>query len=272
MASWFDQRRSLASGSRTDPTFTGGTGGTVTSGAAPIPPNMGYQTGATPPFVPQAPDQGLHAATGAPPPPSAPANPSATSSISTGLPAGYSTAPQTGGGYTLANYTGPGLMAPNTNTFSGVDPDSFKNSDAYRFIADEGAQAIERSAAAKGTLLTGGTLKDLTAFRQGHAATFFDDDFNRRLGLFDRANNQFENNRRFAYDSLSGLSSFGLNAAHGQSGAFNNIGQAQAAGTLGSASAVNQGATAVANTLGDYFARRRAAQAQPQPGGGFTLN
>lgn len=265
--SWFQQHRQLASGSRVAPPFSTAGGGTL-AGAAPIAPNMGYQAGAVPPpnTAPPDPMQSLHGGAGATTTTAAPVPNSATPAPSGGLPAGYSMDPVSGGGYTLANYQGPGLMAPNTNSFSGVDPDSFKNSQAYNFIADEGAQAIERSAAAKGTLLTGGTLKDLASFRQGHAATFFDDDFNRRLGLFDRANNTFENNRNFAYNSLSGLSSFGLNAANGQSGAYTNAGNAASQGTLGAADAVNRGAGAVAGSLQDYFARRRAQQAAQTAG------
>lgn len=219
--------------------------------AAPIPPNMGI----APPVAPTAPQpdlmQSLDGANSAPPPGSV--------APQTGLPAGYSLNPTTGmGGYTLASYSAPGLAAPNVNSFSGVDANSIANSPAYQFRMQQGQEAIERSAAAKGTLLTGGTLKDLTAFGQGLASTEYDKQFDRDLGLYDRANNLFDTNARRTYDMLSGISSFGMRAADGQSGAFTNAGNARANATLGSADAINQGAGAVAGTLAEYFARRRA--------------
>lgn len=49
----------------------------------------------------------------------------------------------------------------------------------YQFQQDEGAKAIQRSAAANGTLLTGGTLQDITKFSQNLASTEFDKLYNR---------------------------------------------------------------------------------------------
>ena len=267
--SWFAQQRQLASGSRTAPTFTGSTGGTLNSMAAPIPPSMGY----VPPTAADAPRMPIQE----PPPQVAPVANSATSTAaptaSTGLPAGYSLNPTTGmGGYTLASYSAPGLAAPNTNSFAGVDPNAISSTDAYKFRMGQGQEQIERSAAAKGTLLTGGTLKDLTSFAQGLASTEYDKQFDRDLALYDRANNLFDTNARRTYDMLSGVSSFGMRAADGQAGAFTNAGNAQAAGTLGSASAVNQGVTSAANTIGEFLARRRAQQPQTPQGTWTGLN
>lgn len=52
-------------------------------------------------------------------------------------------------------------------------------SPGYDFRFNEGRRAIEGSAASKGMLMSGGTLKDLTRFGQGIAADDFNQQFNR---------------------------------------------------------------------------------------------
>jgi hypothetical protein len=59
---------------------------------------------------------------------------------------------------------------------SGMDP-------SYGFRFAEGQKALERSAASKGTLLTGGTLKALAQYGQGLASTEFGNIFGRNLSL-----------------------------------------------------------------------------------------
>lgn len=51
----------------------------------------------------------------------------------------------------------------------------------YQFALSQGQEAVERSAAAKGGLLSGGTLKDLTAFGQGLASRTYSDEYSRAL-------------------------------------------------------------------------------------------
>jgi hypothetical protein len=62
------------------------------------------------------------------------------------------------------------------NWQAGMDP-------SYGFRFAEGQKALERSAAAKGTILTGGTLKALAAYGQGLASTEFGNIFNRNYQL-----------------------------------------------------------------------------------------
>ena len=51
-------------------------------------------------------------------------------------------------------------------------------SPGYQFRFGEGVRAVDSSAASKGMLMSGGTLKDLTRFGQGVAADDFNDQFN----------------------------------------------------------------------------------------------
>jgi hypothetical protein len=54
----------------------------------------------------------------------------------------------------------------------------------YQFRLSEGLKGIERSAAARGTLLTGGTLKALGQYHQGLASQDFGDAWQRAMNTF----------------------------------------------------------------------------------------
>lgn len=161
----------------------------------------------------------------------------------------------------LASYSGGGLQVGGANV--GFNPQSFVGSDAYNFIRDQGMDAIQRRAGAAGTLLTGGTLKDLTQFGQGNAATFWGNqlDHDYRMAALNADISSGNASRQLS--GLSSLAGYGLSAAGGMAGAYGNYGQAGAAGTYGAANAINAGMGAVGNTLADYFAKRRAAQTTP---------
>ncbi len=76
--------------------------------------------------------------------------------------------------------------------FSMPSASEFQQSPGYQFARDQGLQAIQRSAAARGTLLTGGTLKALDQYGTGVANQDYNNYFNRAYqtnqGNF---NNQF---------------------------------------------------------------------------------
>lgn len=104
---------------------------------------------------------------------------------------------------------------------------TLRNSPGYQFAFDQGLQGIDRSAASRGLLLSGGQLKDATTFGQGQA---------------DQLYNNYAN-------QLMGASTLGANAAAGVGTqgtlAAGLSGQAtEAAGT-----ALGSGATGVANQL-----------------------
>lgn len=111
----------------------------------------------------------------------------------------------------------------------------------YQFRLDQGQKALERSAAAKGGLMSGAALKATTNFAQGTAAQEYG-------AAYDRYNT----NQDKLYSRLAGISNSGQGAANtvGQLGqnTANQIGNnttsagsAQAAGTVGSANAWSTG-------------------------------
>lgn len=97
-----------------------------------------------------------------------------------------------GGGATGPGLTGrPSFNIPNAPAF--VAPQfrapSFQdatNEPGFQFRLRGGTDALERSAAARGTLRTGGTLKDIVEYGQNFASSEYTNVFNRALNSFDR--------------------------------------------------------------------------------------
>ncbi len=155
---------------------------------------------------------------------------------------------------------------PFTEQFSAPTLEEARNTPGYQFALQQGLQGIERGAASKGTLLTGGTLKDETAFGTGLADQTYQQLYNNRRGEFsdrfnihasnaanatsaygnsyDRAMNEYLNafnifntNQNNLFGRLSTVSGQGLAAAGGQAGAAQNIGQAGANANTGAGNA-----------------------------------
>ena len=129
-----------------------------------------------------------------------------------------------GGSYaTLGSIAGGGSLADRNRQFMMDDP-------GFKFALEQAQQAIERSAAAKGTLMTGGTLKELAGFTTGAALQGYGDYWNR----------------------LAGLASMGGNAASGYAGNATDLitgaGNAQAAGQVGAGNAWSNAVTNIGNT------------------------
>lgn len=163
-----------------------------------------------------------------------------------GLPPDYWTGYQTGGGrYPVAAAGGPGLAAPFN---AGFVPPTGTDDPGFQFALEKGQQAIERSAAAKGTLLTGGTQRDLADYTTGMALQGYGDAWNRSRNQYLDAYNVFQGNQGALYNRLAGLVPTGLQAA-GQYGANTAAqGNVNAAVPVAQSNAV----TGALNTVGQY--------------------
>jgi hypothetical protein len=135
-----------------------------------------------------------------------------------------------GGDKTAAGY---GSMAKAFGT------DQFQQDPGYAFRQAEGMKALERSAAARGNLLSGSTLKGVQRFGQDLASQEYQNAFNR-----------FQTERAARLNPLQSLMGSGQSAANvmtgaagqmGQNEASNiyNAGQARASGYIGQANALN---------------------------------
>lgn len=98
-------------------------------------------------------------------------------------------------------------------------PGEFTKSPGYDFRLQQGVNALDRSAAARGKLLSGSQAKAITQYGQDYGSS------------------EYQNWLNQWYQSLTpyqNLASTGLNAASGVGQGIMNTGEAQAAGTIGS--------------------------------------
>lgn len=119
--------------------------------------------------------------------------------------------------------------------------DKFTADPGYAFRMSEGMKALERSAAARGGLLSGATLKGTQRFGQDLASQEYQNAFNRYQAERTGTLNPFQ--------ALAGTAQTSANTLGQQAGAFGNAmasniigaGNAQAAGQIGSANAFSSG-------------------------------
>jgi hypothetical protein len=135
---------------------------------------------------------------------------------------------------------------------------------------EQGMNALQRSAASKGTLLTGGMLKGMDKFSQGLASTFDDKYYNRALGEYGQAYDIFNNNQGNLFNRLGTLSSIGENAAAGVGNAQIGLGNAQAQGSTNQGNiwgnAINNGGQTLNNAF-QYLNQNRNQYAANATGG-----
>jgi hypothetical protein len=174
-----------------------------------------------------------------------------------------------GGDKTAAGY---GSMAKAFGT------DQFQQDPGYAFRQAEGMKALERSAAARGNLLSGSTMKGIQRFGQDLASQEYQNAFNR-----------FQVERSARLNPLQSLMGSGQSATNvmtgaagqmGQNEASNiyNAGQARASGYIGQANALTTALGQIGsiasslpeqNAMINYYNRTPAGGLGGGSGGGF---
>lgn len=167
-------------------------------------------------------------------------------------------------------------------TFTRPSPEDIANDPSFKFQFEQGIGALQRSAAAKGTLLTGGTMKDLEAFGQGLASTFDDKYYNRALGenqmgysrdlgeyginrenFYTNQDNLFNRNYSLAQlgqQAAGQLGQYGSSYSGLGAGLMTGAGNAQAAGTVGSANAYTPLYGTAADLFNQWWQSRNSSQ------------
>lgn len=97
-----------------------------------------------------------------------------------------------------------------------------KTSPGYQFRFGEGQRAVESSASARGSLFSGGTLKDLVRFGDGVASQDFGDDFNRNASIA-------AGGQQVVQQGVQVGAQYGRDAA----GVYGDMGRARASGYAG---------------------------------------
>lgn len=133
------------------------------------------------------------------------------------------------------------LVGRMDNLTSAPDPSQFREDPGYQFRFDEGRRAIEGSAASRGMLMSGGTLKALTRYGQGVADQQYGDWWNRDQMAKGNAFTKLSDLTRIGQASAAGVGAAGAAAAAGAGQAVMSGANASAAGTIGSANAMSQG-------------------------------
>lgn len=108
-----------------------------------------------------------------------------------------------------------------------ADPSAFTASPGYQFRLDEGAGAIESSAAARGGLFSGATAKALQDFGQKSASQEFDNYVQRLFGM-----------SQMGQSAAGGISGAGQNFANASGNILGTMGQNQANAKISQANAL----------------------------------
>jgi uncharacterized membrane protein YqiK len=138
----------------------------------------------------------------------------------------------------------PELIQASKYTPFGMD--QFKADPGYAFRLSEGQKALERSAAARGGLLSGGTGKALERFGQDYGSQEYTNAFNR-----------YQAERQARLGPLQTLTGMGQTTAQqvGQAGQqmATNVGDMTTSGAAARASGYVGGANALSGGLGQYL-------------------
>ena len=141
-------------------------------------------------------------------------------------------------------------MAP----YQSFGMQQFQADPGYGFRMSEGLKALERSAAARGLLQSGGTLKDITRFGQNLASAEYENAFSRYLS-----------EREARMDPYRYLTGIGQAAAAGQAANVGTTGAAladiaaqrgnvQAAQYMANANAIGSAVGGIGQAVGGYYA------------------
>jgi len=177
---------------------------------------------------------------------------------------GMQTAPGQAGGGSAGGGFGS-LLTPYSGHFTAPDALTEQNDPGYKARLALGTDAIQRSAAARGGVLTGGTAKALDTYGQDYASNEYGNVYNRALTGFQTGYNQYNNDQNNIFNRLSALAGGGQTASGqlasaGQSAANNvsqnllntgqNIGQDYQNAGAANASGIIGGANAWTGALG----------------------
>jgi hypothetical protein len=121
-------------------------------------------------------------------------------------------------------------------TNGGYDLSQLANDPGYQFRMQQGQQALERSAAARGGLNSGGFMKGLARYSQGVASDEFGNRFNRLSSIAGMGQNSAQN-----------LGQLGRGYADSMGNLYGALGNAQSAGIMGITNGISGGIRSLGN-------------------------
>jgi len=126
--------------------------------------------------------------------------------------------------------------------------DQFQQDPGYAFRMSEGLKGLDRSASARGGILSGGALKGIQRFSQDLASQEYQNAFNR-----------YQTDRAARLNTLGGLSASGQSAANVMTGAAGTLGSNNAANALARAQATSANSIGRGAATGNIATNRGAA-------------
>ena len=124
--------------------------------------------------------------------------------------------------------------------------DQFQQDPGYAFRMSEGMKALERGAAARGSLMSGATMKGLQRYGQDFASQEYTNAFNRYGIERERRLNPLQSLAGVGQTSTNQLGAAGQNYANAAGQAIGAAGQARASGYMGTANSLS-------GALGQYM-------------------
>ena len=151
----------------------------------------------------------------------------------------------------LLDYLGlsPGVKGKYSGDFGMKD---FQQDPGYAFRMSEGLKALDRTAAARGGLLSGSTLKGAQRFGQDLGSQEYTNAFNRYQVNRSNQINPLQSLLGSGQSATNVLGSAGQNYANQAGEAYMGAGNARASGYIGSANALSNAFGGVSNAFTNY--------------------
>lgn len=135
---------------------------------------------------------------------------------------------------------------------NGKGMDDFQQTPGYQFRFDEGVRALDRSAASRGLLMSGGQQRELTRYGQGIASNEFNTYANRLSSLAGVGQSTAVQTGQMGATAAQAAGQMGMQGAAGAGNAMMQAGTARASGYVGQANAYSAGLGNLAGSLGMY--------------------
>lgn len=155
-----------------------------------------------------------------------------------------------------------GTISNDINNQTGfAAPFNFQADPGYQFNLQQGTDAINNSAAAKGGVLNGGTLKALSQYTSGLADTTYNSAYQRYLAGSQNSYNQLAGLAQIGEGATSNTANAGANAANSAGNYLTQGANATAAGAVGAGNAASSGLGTIANAGQTYAILNQLQQA-----------
>lgn len=151
-----------------------------------------------------------------------------------------------------AGQTALNALTPLALNYKPFDASAMYAEPGYQFRLDEGLKNVQQSAAARGLLQSGSTLKGLTRFGQDYASNEYQNAFNRYQAERQAQLGPLQSLAGVGQSTVGQLGSLGSQMASNIGETYQNAANARASGYIGSANAFGGAVSGLTNLYGLY--------------------